>query len=145
MTLPPPPACPSRVISNVSRERREINDSLGFLKSRRQDTPPHRRVIGRDGDFWLHDHLGDHALDGERMLARVCRLLHYYPMIVHLLALRKQASKLSLYRERNFQLQLRATLPQTKGTRRVQKVTTYRDLIDDSGDAAAQHVLLRQR
>lgn len=62
-----------------------LRDLLGFLKSRRKDAPPYRRVIGRD--FWLHDNFGDYAFHGERVLAGVRGLLHYYSMIVHLLTL----------------------------------------------------------
>lgn len=70
-----------------------LRDLLWFLKSRRKDAPPYRRVIGRDGDFWLHDDFGDYAFHGERVLAGVRGLLHYYPMIVHLLTLRERLSK----------------------------------------------------
>lgn len=71
-----------------------IDDLLRFLKARRKNAPPYRRVIGRDGDFWLHDNFGDYAFHGERVFAGICWLLHYYPMIVHLLTLHQQPSKL---------------------------------------------------
>lgn len=60
-------------------------DHFRFLKARRKNAPPYRRVIGRDGDFWLHDNFGDYAFHRERVLAGIRWLLHYYPMIVHLL------------------------------------------------------------
>jgi len=67
-----------------------IDDLLRFLKARRKNTPPYRRVIGHDGDFWLYDNFGDYAFHRERVFAGIRRLLYYNSMIVHLLTLYHQ-------------------------------------------------------
>lgn len=44
-------------------------------------------MIGCDRDSRFHNDLGDNTLYGERVLAGIRGLLHYYPMKVHLLTL----------------------------------------------------------
>lgn len=83
-----------------------IDDLLRFLKARRKNAPAYHRMIGRDGDFWLHDNFGDYTFHGERVFAGICWLLHYYTMIVHLLTLHQQPKLIILIQQFNASLRL---------------------------------------